>query len=407
VAFVSYILVILAALFAASVALFLVEVIAAVTLPQRRFAPSPGNDVRHCVAVLVPAHDESSGLLPTLADIKAQMRVGDRLVVVADNCSDDTAAVAAAAGAEVVERNDPARRGKGYALARGLDYLRMDAPDIVIVIDADCRLGANAIDRLATTCAATHAPVQALYLMTAPTDSSINFRVAEFAWRVKNCLRPLGLRALYLPCQLMGTGMAFPWDVIVSVDVASRAIVEDLKLGLELALAGNPPMFCPSAAVTSTFPSSLEGARGQRLRWEQGHIGLILTAALRLIFAAITRGNLDLLALALDLAVPPLSLLAALVLVVAGIAAMATVLNFSSTAILISTVSLVGLVVGVFLSWLKVGRDVLPPGMILLVVPYMMGKLVLYGLMLSRKSASQWTRTDRGKPGRKETTSIL
>jgi cellulose synthase/poly-beta-1,6-N-acetylglucosamine synthase-like glycosyltransferase len=110
VAFVSYILVILAALFAALVALFLVEVIAAVTLPQRRFAPSPGNDVRHCVAVLVPAHDESSGLLPTLADIKAQMRIGDRLVVVADNCSDDTAAVAAAAGAEVVERNDPARR---------------------------------------------------------------------------------------------------------------------------------------------------------------------------------------------------------------------------------------------------------------------------------------------------------
>ena len=149
-AFVSYLLVILAALFAASVALFLVEVIAAVALPQRRFALSPGNDVRHRVAVLVPAHDESSGLLPTLADIKAQMRIGDRLVVVADNCSDDTAAVAAAAGAEVVERNDPARRGKGYALARGLDYLWMDAPDIVIVIDADCRLGANAIERLET-----------------------------------------------------------------------------------------------------------------------------------------------------------------------------------------------------------------------------------------------------------------
>jgi hypothetical protein len=64
---------------------------------------------------------------------------------------------------------------------------------------------------------------------------------------------------------------------------------------------------------------------------------------------------------------------------------------------LISTISLVGLVVGVFLSWLKFGRDVLPPAAILLVVPYMIGKLPLYRMMLSRKFSSQWTRTDREK----------
>jgi cellulose synthase/poly-beta-1,6-N-acetylglucosamine synthase-like glycosyltransferase len=394
---ISYALVPLALLFASPVAVFLVEVVAAIALPQRSFPVSPSNDFRQRVAVLVPAHNESSGMLPTLADIKAQMRTADRLIVVADNCSDDTAAVAAAAGAEVVARNDPARRGKGYALARGLDHLSTDAPDIVIVIDADCRLGDDAIDRLARACAATHMPVQALNLMRSPSESSINFKVAEFAWRVKNWLRPLGLRALGLPCQLMGTGMAFPWDVIDAVDLASGLIVEDLKLGLDLALAGNPPMFCPSAAVTSAFPSSVEGVQGQRLRWEQGHIGLILMAAPRLIFTAITRANLGLLALALDLAVPPLSLLATLVMTTSVIGVLATVLGFSSTAMLISTISLVGLVVGVFLSWLKFGRDVLPPAAILLVVPYMIGKLPLYRMMLSRKFNSQWTRTDRRK----------
>jgi hypothetical protein len=71
-------------------------------------------------------------------------------------------------------------------------------------------------------------PVQALYLMMAPADSQINYKVAEFAWRVKNWLRPLGLRALGLPCQLMGTGMAFPWEVIRRADLASASLVEDL-----------------------------------------------------------------------------------------------------------------------------------------------------------------------------------
>jgi len=46
---------------------------------------------------------------------------------------------------------------------------------------------------------------------------------------------------------------------------------------------------------------------------------------------------------------------------------------------------------------LKSGRDILPPAAILLVIPYMIGKLPIYRQMLSRKSGSQWTRTDRRK----------
>ena len=126
------------------------------------------------------------------------------------------------------------------------------------------------------------------------------------AGRVKNWVRPLGLMALKLPCQLMGTGMAFPWDVVRSADLASGRIVEDLKLGLDLALSGSPPLFCPSAVVTSEFSVSVKGADAQRERWEYGHINLILTLAPRLLYLAILRGNLGLLALTLDMAVPPL-----------------------------------------------------------------------------------------------------
>ena len=85
--------------------------------------------------------------------------------------------------------------------------------------------------------------------MTAAPGSRVNHQVAEFAWRVKNMARPLSLTALGLLCQLVGTGMAFPWALIRSVDLGSGQIVEDLKLGLDLAGAGYPPGFCPDAIV--------------------------------------------------------------------------------------------------------------------------------------------------------------
>ncbi|MGO9682063.1 MAG: glycosyltransferase family 2 protein, partial [Beijerinckiaceae bacterium] len=206
-AFISFLIATLAFLLAIPTTVFFIEVIAAIALAQQDYQVPPGNRPRQRVAVLLPAHNESTGILPTLADIMVQIRAGDRLLVVADNCTDDTAAVAAAAGAEVVDRNEPERKGKGYALAWGLRHLGTDPPEIVIIIDADCRVAEGVFDRLAAACAATHRPVQALDLMTAPNGSPV-IKVAEFAWRVKNWVRPLGLRGLGLPCQLMGTGMA-------------------------------------------------------------------------------------------------------------------------------------------------------------------------------------------------------
>jgi cellulose synthase/poly-beta-1,6-N-acetylglucosamine synthase-like glycosyltransferase len=395
---VSFLLVTLAALLAFLVTVFLVEVIAAITLPQRDCPmPAPGDASRH-IAVVVPAHNESINLLPTLTDIRAQLRADDRLLVVADNCTDDTAAVATRAGAEVVVRDDPARRGKGYALDFAVRHLGLDPPDIVIIVDADCRLADRALDRLAAACALTNRPVQALDLMTAPDQSSINFKVAEFAWRLKNWVRPLGLRALGLPSQLMGTGMAFPWDLIRSVNLASNLIMEDLKLGLDLALAGHPAVFCPFPGVCSEFPQTVESAQKQRQRWEQGHIVAIATMVPRLIFLAAARANLNLLALALDAAVPPLSLLVMLVTVVLVVAGLATIFGASPTAISISLMSFVALVAGVFVSWAKYGRDILQPRSILLIFPYVLRKLPLYVRILLRKLNLEWIRTDRGKP---------
>jgi cellulose synthase/poly-beta-1,6-N-acetylglucosamine synthase-like glycosyltransferase len=392
---VSFFLVSFAGLLAVLVVVLSTEIFAAVILPRRDNILPSRDQINRRVAVLVPAHDESTGLLKTLADIKGQLRSGNRLLVVADNCSDDTAAVARAAGAEVTERSNPLRVGKGYALAWGLQYLSADPPDIVVMIDADCTLAGDTLDRLTSACAATSRPIQALDLMTASTQSPIDYRVAEFAFRVKNWVRPLGLQALNLPCQLMGTGMAFPWKLMRSVNLESGCAVEDLKLGLDLARAGYPAKFYPLACVTSQFPSSAVGARSQRQRWEHGHLSAITTTIPRIAFESLVRRDLPLFALALDAAVPPLILLGVLLGAAVAISALGVLFGLSHLSLILSAGALSLYLISLLVCWLKFGRDILPPRAILPMVSYVFDKLPLYRQFVARGSASKWTRTDR------------
>ena len=372
--------------------------VAAGVLTKRNFLRPGSNVIRPSIVVLVPAHNESSGLLPTLTDIALQLRRGDRLLVVADNCSDDTAEVAEAAGAEVVRRSDPERVGKSYALDFGLRHLQDNLPEVVIVVDADCRLDADALDQLARTCISTDRPVQALYVMSAPDGSGIGRRVAEFAWRVKNSLRASGLAALGLPCQLMGSGMAFPRDVICSAKLATGHLAEDLHLGLQLSSAGHPPFFCPTATVRSEFPITDEAAAVQRHRWEQGHLRVLLTEALPFAWTAAMTGNWRLLTLCLDAAVPPLTLLGFLVFLTLLIGGMTELIDRVMAPLVVSSAALMFFVTGLFLAWLKCGRDLLSAGALLSIVPYVVGKLPTYATMIASDGTAKWVRTDRKKP---------
>lgn len=377
---------------------FFVEAVAAITSPRPLdFSEPSGVGSRPSVAVLIPAHNESTGILPTIKSVSSQLRAGDRLLVVADNCTDDTASIATVLGAEVVERNDPLRIGKGYALDWGVDHLRADPPEILIILDADCCFSDGSIDQLATTCQTKGRPAQALNLMKAPADLGESFQLAEFAWRVKNWVRPLGLQALGLPCQLTGTGMAFPWEIIQSADLASGELVEDLKLGLELSRAGYSPVFCPAANVISYFPSSTEGARTQRERWERGHLEIIVRVAPRMIYEAIINAKVGLLVLALDAAVPPIVLLTSIEVTLFLLSSMALAWGLPGTSFYIALGSVSAVAIAILLCWRRFGRDVLPLGTIKKLPFFLIGKLNLYRRIMSRGRTNQWIRTDRSK----------
>src|SRR6202023_2335612 len=105
------------------------------------------------LAVLIPAHNESKSIARCVKGVAAcavPPGVEILIVVVADNCSDATAQIARAAGARVIERVDPARRGKGFALRYAFNQLLREGADGtladgILVIDADSLVQPNAL----------------------------------------------------------------------------------------------------------------------------------------------------------------------------------------------------------------------------------------------------------------------
>lgn len=353
-----------------------------------------GEAKRPRIAVLIPAHNEAFGIGATLTDLMPQIQMHDQLIVVADNCEDDTAEVARNQGATVLERVNLQRRGKGYALAHGLDHLEQDPPDVVVIVDADCAVATDVIAKTATLAYQTGRPVQSKYLMEQPVDPSPKDAISALAFLVKNWVRPTGLNLIGMPCPLTGTGMAFPWTVIRHAPIASGNIVEDMQLGLDLAVDGTPPIFCATAEVLGRLPNKEAAATSQRTRWEHGHMKTLLDQGPRLFKEAIAQRRIDLLIMALDLCVPPLSLLVVLWL---GVMVILTGLaGFTGQWLPAIILGSIGIFMGIAISmsWYRFGRDQIS-GKALLTAPlYILWKIPMY-IAFIVKPESQWVRTQR------------
>lgn len=346
------------------------------------------------IAVLVPAHDEAGGIRLVLEGLLPQISPQDRLVVIADNCSDNTAAIAREAGATVIERHDVHRRGKGYALDYGMNFLESDPPEVVVLVDADCVVAEGTVARIVQQAIATSQPVQAVYLMDRPPQSTAKDAVSALAFLVKNQVRPLGLGQWGFPCLLTGTGMAFPWSVLRGAKLASSNIVEDMQLAVDLSIAGHPASFCADARVNGILPQQERAARSQRTRWEHGHLKTALTQIPRLLQAAIQQRRIDLVAIALDLSIPPLSLLVVLWTSVLAISLLAGAFGLS-VKLLVSFLGLQGglILISILGAWARFGRD-LPLSSLLVVPFYILWKLPLY-LTFIIKPQTKWVRTER------------
>lgn len=376
--------------FVPSLTLFL-ECLAAV-FAARKYPQRTSRDAT--AAILIPAHDEAQQIVATVTQVKAQLREGDRLVVVADNCSDQTANLAEGAGAEVIERFDSERRGKGYALHFGIEWLSSSPPDVFVVVDADCSLSPGAIDTLVSKAADFNRPVQADYVLSPTSVSGISI-VSALAMLVRNRVRPQGLHRLGLPCHLMGTGMAFPWRAIAEMPSLDAELAEDLVMGVELALAGYAPLFCPECSVLGELPSTNTVAKQQRVRWEHGHLATLFRYGPRVLWQGLRTGRLGLISTGLDLMIPPIALLVAAQLAVLLLAVGVAALGGSPYPAVIAATSVALVGVAVLLGWARFGRGLIPFRSLAVAPLYLLWKVPIYLRYFTGRREREWRRTDR------------
>jgi cellulose synthase/poly-beta-1,6-N-acetylglucosamine synthase-like glycosyltransferase len=274
---------------------------------RRRDVPAGGR-----IAIVVPAHNEESRLPRTLASLLAECRRdGDAgVIVVADNCTDGTAGVARHHGARVLVRDDPAKRGKGYALDHAFGQLLREEFRYFVVVDADSELDAGFLDAIRRHFAAGADVVQARYTVLNAGDS-LRTRFMELALAAFNVLRPRGRAALGFSAGLLGNGFALRREVLQALPYAAGSIVEDLEYHLVLVFHGAVVAFADDARVRGEMPASGAGVRQQRLRWEGGRLRMLLEHAPGLA-ADLLRGRGRAAEPLLDLLLPPLAYHAAL-----------------------------------------------------------------------------------------------
>lgn len=272
------------------------------------------------LTVIVPAHNEEAGIARTVTSLQAAPFVPrPEVVVVADNCTDDTAAIARGAGATVLERWDPSHRGKAYALDFAVAALRErpEPPDAVVVVDADTTVSANFYAALSSGLAGGAYAVQ-VYYEPAPSTAPVA-RLRRVALALVHWSRPLGMARLGLGTGIKGNGFALAWGAARD-GFGGHGLTEDAALTLALARRGIAVRFEPRARVQGEMAPTYAAAATQDGRWEGGRMAL-MPGALAVAAKAPSRRRFGVMAAALDVAALPLSLLAAATLVALGLAA--------------------------------------------------------------------------------------
>ena len=340
------------------------------------------------VAVVVAAHDEEAVIRSCIESLMMAARGGFEVDVwvIADHCSDATAAVAEAAGAHVIRREDPLERGKGHGLNDAFTRLRQEGYDCFLVVDADTVVSPEFLVRAAGALRGGAEAVQVRYAAR-QGEETMRTRLMDFALSAFNWVRPRGRERMGVSVGILGNGFGLRRETLEAVPYLAASLVEDLEYHLALVRAGKRVHFVEGGGVFGEMPVRGKGVKTQRARWEGGRMHILKIAGPGL-FGDVVRGRMTSLEPLLDLLLLPLAF-HVMLLVVAS----------TAHARLVGAVGLTGLAIvflhlGVTIVVRSGGlRDVVT----LAGAPfYIAWKILLIPTLVRHARAKQeWVRTDR------------
>ena len=232
----------------------------------------------HRFAVLIAARNEEAVIGKLIDSIKAQSYPGRlvKIFVAADNCTDATAEAARSHGAEVYERYDMTRRGKGYALDFLLREIKLRGHgrfDGYIVLDADNVLDRDFILHMNETFSAGHDIVTCYRSSKNYGDNWISAGYALWFLRESRYLNSARAR-LGSSCGVSGTGFLFSQAVLDAQGGGwpFHLLTEDIEFTIDNVTRGMKVGYCPDAIAYDEQPISFRQSWAQRLRWSRGYL---------------------------------------------------------------------------------------------------------------------------------------
>ncbi len=268
--------------------------------------------------IVVPAHDEEAVIGSVLDDIARLDYPADLIAawVLADRCTDGTAAVAA--GRARVDERTQGPDGKGALLRWHLDRYPLDDGEALVVADADNRLPPELLGRFADELDAGRHTLQA-YLDVANPDASPLATASAVSYWASNRMVQLARRNLGWSADLGGTGMCLTGPALAAAGGFGDSLTEDADLGVRLALSGTAVTWLHDVRVMDEKPASVGAAVGQRARWMAGRRGVARRHVPALLRRAVTGPSLAMLDHAVRLVQPGRSFVA----LVSGVLAVA------------------------------------------------------------------------------------
>ena len=262
-----------------------------------------------CFVIAIPAHDEASVIRATVEGLCALNYPANlfSIHIVADHCSDNTAALARQAGAIVHERNQGLRMGKGAALAWLFKRVLDDQCDAVVVFDSDTQVDPDFLRLMDARLAQGAQVVQGQHIIRNPGSGWF----PALAWAmflIDNRFQNLGRTNLGWSAKNMGDSICLRADILRRLGWG-EGLTEDYQLRQLLLLAGIKISYEPFAKGYGEAPRTWAQARAQRARWLRGTRLSSRQSAHRLLVEGMRRRDLALLDGAVQAYLPSFSTL--------------------------------------------------------------------------------------------------